>query len=125
MRDELAGRVGLRAREQHHADAARAGRHVLQSRRVRRVRLKAPPHQPLLLLGFDDVLPERARQLGVPRHARCSEQLLQRLHFDRMDVRQVLRELLFERFGHAALLPETVVHSRGGLRALHAAPRSG
>ena len=106
MCDELSGGVGLRSCEQHHADATRTGHDVLQPRRVDPVGLKPLAHPPLLLLGLDHMFSEGARQNRISGHTRCHAKLLERLHLDRMDVRQVFGELFLERVGHTGLLPE-------------------
>src|SRR5215217_4896240 len=105
VRHELAGRVRLGARERDHSDAARARHQVLHERAVCRARVQPGAHAALLLACLLEVLAERARELRVARHARCDDQLLERLLLDRMDVGQMLYELLGDGVGHAARLP--------------------
>jgi hypothetical protein len=68
------------------------------------------------------VLAKRARQLRVSRHTRRDTHLQQRLHLDRMSVRQVLRQLFFERLRHTGLLPSKLPLSRAAATRV-SAPR--
>jgi hypothetical protein len=103
---ELARRVRVHAREQDHAPAADPAGHVLDRRRRRPAALELLAHQPLVLLGLAQVLGEDPAQLGVAGHARGEPELGQRLLLDRVDVGQVLGQLLVERVvGHDRVLP--------------------
>ena len=105
MRDELAGRVRLRAREQDHPDASGAGREVLDLGRVRVMRLQPAAHTSLLFLRFSEVLAKRPCQHRVARQPRRHLHLLERLLLDRVDVGEVLDQLFPERVRHVALIP--------------------
>jgi hypothetical protein len=105
MRDELARRVRLGAREQDHPDPAGARREILDLGRVRFEGVQSPANESLLFLRFSEVLAEGPCQHRVASQPRGHLHLLERLLLDRVDVREVLDELFLERVGHVALVP--------------------
>jgi hypothetical protein len=106
VRRELAGGVGLQAREQRHADAGHLPGDVLLGHRRPGAR-----HQTILdvgpmPLGLSRVLGEGRLELWIPGHLARSLELLQRLKLDRVDVGQVDAELLVDAGGHCLRYPD-------------------
>ena len=103
MGGELAGGVGLGAGEEHEPLAADRAQQVLDARRGRPVGLQAAAHQRLVLLGLDPVRVVGARQVLVAGQLGRRAHLRQRLDLHRVDVREVLDELLGEGAGRHGL----------------------
>ena len=106
MHGQLAGRVRVGAGEEHHPPAADAAGDVLDRRGLRAAPLELLADRALVSRGLDLVLGEDPRQVGVAGQPRGERHLGERLLLDRMDVGQVLRQLLVERaIGHGVGIP--------------------
>src|SRR5581483_8218374 len=115
MRDELARRVRLRAREQEEARAADLHEQVLELVRALAVRFQPSADRALVPLGLRQVVAEDVGETGVARRLRRALQLLQRLLLDRVGVCQVLHELFVDS-RHASLVPPSTSLNRLVLR---------
>ena len=113
MRVQLPRGVELEPREEQKSFATNGHHGVLHARRLGIARLEESTHLVLVAFGLLKVLAVVSRELLVARDIRCRAQLRQRLHFDRMRVRQVLRQLVVEICAHVDSLR----------RCLYPAPR--
>lgn len=102
---QLARRVRVRPSEQHHPPAARASGQVLGPRGRGGALAESLPDETLLLFGLAQVLDEHAGQLADAGQPRRDPELRQRLFLKRVDVSEVLGQLLVGRtLGHVRAL---------------------
>lgn len=94
MHRELAGRVGICLGEQDHSPSTEPSGDVLDGRRSGVAPLELRAHQTLVLERLDEMLLEDGGQLPVTGDVRRSLHLHERLFLDRMNVAEVLRQLL-------------------------------
>src|SRR5581483_6151402 len=79
-------------------------RRVLDARRAGVALVEQLANEPLVLAGLPQVLAERVRDLRVAGDVRRVAELCERLLFDRVRVRQILRQLLVDVPCHVIVL---------------------
>ena len=115
---ELARRVRLGAREQHEALPGRGPGQILQPRGGLAELLQALGDELLVALRLLEVGGEGRRHVGIVDEVRSGAHLRERLALDRMDVLEVLLDLLLSRHRRGSSLrsPCNSPRSRGAKR---------
>ena len=100
VRDELAGRVRLQAREQDEPPGPEADHGVLSPRRPRTALVEQLLDHALVPFRLREVLAKGRRDLRIAGDVRGRPELRQRLDLDGMGIGEVSVELLLDPIGH-------------------------